>query len=195
MGAIAPPFFCREQNMKNAVIALLILIFSPAAASEIASGKKLVLLESAGGESFELGSLDISRDGSQWRFSFSPNDAGFSDHFLSMRPFKCIDGESMYCHLVYPYDKPQTMTAEDFGNLEYEFLFIVRSPNEYGIDPYNGRYYVIRREKDMLVGEARAVDLNILAAPPEAGVTRPITETELDIIELESERFPRLIIR
>ena len=181
--------------MTRLILSIMILMLFQLARADVPTGSKRVLFEGAGGEPFEIGSLEISRSGDGYRFDFSLEDSNFSDQFLSMRPFKCIDGKPMYCHLAYPYDKPETFTAKDFGNLEYEFLFIVRSPSEYGIDPYNGRYYVLSLEDGVLRGEAKAVDLNILAAPPDAGVSRPITEAELDYIEVEAERFPRLVIR
>lgn len=100
----------------------------------------------------------------------------------------------MVCRLAYPYEKPNRISNEDLGDLEYEFLFIVRSPTEYGIDPYNGRYYVLREENGKFVGTVHAVDLNILAAPPDDGNMRPITPADLDPLEAESERFPTLRI-
>lgn len=114
---------------------------------------------------------------------------------MKRRGFVKLCVTAVACHLAYPYGKPKTIKKQDFVNLEYEFLFIVRSPTEYGIDPYNGRYYVLSFEGGVFAGEPKAVDLNILAAPPEEGVTRPITAAELDFIEVESERFPRLVIR
>ncbi len=181
--------------MKLLNLIFVTLLFSQLAWGDLSEGSKQVLFETEGGESLELGTLELSRSGDEWQFSFSLEDSNFSDRFLSMRPFKCIDGKPTYCRLAYPYDRPRTITADNFVNLEYEFLFIVRSPTEYGIDPYNGRYYVIRQQGGILVGEPRAVDLNILAAPPDAGITHPITEAELDPIEVETERFPRLLIR
>lgn len=176
------------------LLALLGLAWRPALA-ELPVGSLRVSLEAAGGESVELGRLEIERSGGEYRFDFSLEEASFSDQFLSMRPFKCIDGKIMYCRLAYPYERPPTVTAASLINLEYEFLFIVRSPTGYGIDPYNGRYYVLRVDGASIVGEPKAVDLNLLAAPPDAGVTHPITEAELDFIEVESERFARLVIR
>lgn len=176
------------------VLAALGLAWRPALA-DLPTGSLRVTLEAAGGESVELGRLRIERSGGEYRFDFALEEASFSDQFLSMRPFKCIAGEIMYCRLAYPYARPQTVTAASLVNLEYEFLFIVRSPSEYDIDPYNGRYYVLRVDDGTIVGEPRAVDLNLLAAPPDAGVTHPITETELDLIEVETERFTRLVIR
>ncbi len=162
--------------------------------AEIPTGRKQVWLETGDGRKVEIGALEIGRKGDEYSFDFALERSSFSDQFLSMRPFKCIDGEPMYCHLVYPYAKADTIVADDFVNLEYEFLFILRSATEYGIDPYHGRYFVLRLENGIFSGVPRAVDLNLLAAPPEAGATRPITRGDLDSIEIEAERFPRLLI-
>lgn len=181
--------------MKVIKLLALLLLLAPPALAEVPVGSKRVLFENGSGSSFEIGTLQIERSGDTYRFEFRLTELNFSDHFLSMRPFKCIDGQPMYCHLAYPYNKPATLSADELINLEYEFLFIVRSPKEYGIDPYHGRYYVLKLEDGVFRGEPKAVDLNILAAPPDTGVIHPITEAELDFIEIETERFPRLVIR
>ena len=162
--------------------------------AEITGGSKQAWFESANGDRVKLGDVELTRDGVGWNLQFSLAKASYSDQFLSMRPFKCLDGDPMYCRLAYPYEKNNRVEADEWIDLEYEFLFIVRSPKDYGIDPFQGRYYVLREQHGKLVGEPKAVDLNILAAPPAAGVTYPITETELDFIEVERERFIRLVI-
>ena len=171
-----------------------LMLLAQLAAAELPTGRKQVTLTTADGRSLQLGTLDIERSGERYQFTFTLDEANFSEHFLSMRPFQCIDGEPLYCRLDYPYPKADTIAAADLADLEYEFLFIVRAAGEYGIDPYNGRYYLLRADNGGFSGEVRAVDLNLLAAPPAAGVTRPIGEADLDFIELESERFPRLSI-
>ena len=180
--------------MKYLVIFLLWLQLPAWVNAEITEGSKQAWFESANGDRVKLGDVELTRDGAGWNLQFSIAEASYSDQFLSMRPFKCLDGVTMYCRLAYPYEKNNRVEADDWMDLEYEFLFIVRSPKDYGIDPYNGRYYVLSEQHGKLVGEPKAVDLNILAAPPEAGVTYPITETELDFIEVERERFIRLVI-
>ena len=165
------------------------------ARAEIPTGERTVTLESPSGEQVIIGTISIQPDGDKFAFDFTLNESVMGDHFLSMRPFKCLDGETMYCHLGYPYDKKSEFGAAHFTDLEYEFLFIVRSPNDYGIDPYHGRYFVLKEQDGALVGEVRAVDLDILAAPPEDGIVYPITEAELDSIALETERFPNIRIQ
>ena len=186
------PFFWVKTMFR--ILSIFLMMLSQAAMAEIPTGQRSVFFESAAGERFELGKIDIRQNGNAYDYDLMLNDSKFSDQFLSMRPFKCIDGDVMVCRLEYPYDKGTQISSNDMGDLEYEFLFIVRSPTEYGIDPYNGRYFVFNEQNGRLVGEVNAVDLNILAAPPQAGVKRPITEADLDYIEADNERFARVAI-
>lgn len=193
-GTWRSPFF-EEHKVKLARALMLVCLLMPVGVNaEITPGDKQVWFESANGERVKLGNLELKPDADGWRFRFELEDSGFSQQFLSMRPFKCLDGETMFCRLAYLYTRSNRITAQNFRNLEYEFLFITRSPKEYGIDPYNGRYYLLSEQDGRLIGEPRAVDLNILAAPPDPGVDYPITEAELDYIEVELERFVRLVI-
>jgi len=180
-------------NNRIGAVALSLFVFSSAHA-EISAGEKKVFLDSPSGESLQIGTVTMQGEPNAMDITFVLDESKFSDQFLSMRPFKCIDGSPMVCRLAYPYEKENRISADNFGDLEYEFLFISRSPTEYGIDPYNGRYYVISEKQGKLTGEIRAVDLNILAAPPEEGNTRPITEADLDPLEASNERFPVLRI-
>ncbi len=174
---------------------LLTLLLAGGVAQAAVIGTHDVFLEGAGGESVRIATLEVAQDGAAYAFSLERHHDEFTDQFLSMRPFRCLEGEPMVCHLGYPYAKGSVFTADDTADLEYEFLFIVRDPDEYGIDPYNGRYYRIGIEDGRLVGRIFAVDLNILAAPPEFGQMRPIGPEHLDELEPENERFPVLRFR
>ena len=167
----------------------------PPALAQIPTGEKDVLLVARDGETLDIGTLSISGEAGGHRFRFVMDEARFSDQFLSMRPFKCIDGKPMYCHLAYPYEIRSRVNADDLTDLSYTFLFITKTASEYGIDPYNGRFYRFEERDGELVGKVYAVDLNILAAPPEDGSLRPISDEHLDPLESESERFPSIRIR
>jgi hypothetical protein len=165
-----------------------------AAFADIETGIRDVVLDSDLGDDIVIGQLAIETAGDQFTFDFQLDESQFSDQFLSMRPFKCLDGDPMVCHLAYPYATAGRIRADDLVDLEYEFLFIVRAPGEYGIDPYNGRYYRLENIGGELTGSIQAVDLNILAAPPDEGNMRPITDVDLEPLESDTERFPRLVI-
>ena len=173
---------------------VFLLVGSLSAQAGEITGSRQISLEGPGGEVLTIGTIELVAAATGTDFKLEMDDTKFSDQFLSMRPFKCIDGDTMVCRLEYPYTKGNTYRPEAPYDLEYEFLFIVRSPTEYGIDPYNGRYFRISREGDELVGKVYAVDLNLLAVPPEDGVLYPLTEDLLDELEPESERFSILRI-
>ncbi|MBU0654068.1 MAG: hypothetical protein KJ914_02935 [Gammaproteobacteria bacterium] len=133
-----------------------------------------------------------------YEYSLAMNQVIFSDQFLSMRPFKCLDApQQMLCHLPYPYTKTSHITGDDLRNLEYDLLFIHRKPSDYGIDPWNGVYYQLTLNEDegKIEGDIRAVDLDILAAPPAAGDAYPITPDDLHETAAETHAFPRLVIQ
>jgi len=134
----------------------------------------------------------LTLTGATYKLNFL--EAPFGDYFLSMRPFRCIDTERMVCHQPYPYHLKRTLTDKNLRPLEYDLIFISRKAGEYGIDPYNGRYYVLQRTSKGFIGTIHAVDLNTLASPPEDGVIYPITQYDLDELEPESTQYPKLLI-
>lgn len=165
------------------------------ALADVEPGEKAVVLESPGGETVRIGTMLVSKANGRYQFKVEMDETKFSDQFLSMRPFKCIDGSPMYCHLAYPYTISNRFSDADMIDLAYTFLFITKSKTEYGINPYNGRFYSFRELDGALVGDVHAVDLDILAVPPEEGNLRPIGAEQLDTLQPESERFPRIRIQ
>ena len=120
----------------------------------------------------------------------------FTDHFLSMRPFRCIEGKKeWFCYLEYPYDLRAVITEDDLSDLEYQLLFIKKSPTEFGIDAWNGLYYRLQLEADgSLTGQLLEGDLNSLQSPPAEKYAKPIDLGEF--IEGDESRrlFPTLRI-
>lgn len=160
--------------------------------------KRTVTLQSSDGYSIDIASIEFTKQkGDGYSYTISIDDSKFSDHFLSMRPFKCFQGpKQMLCYLPYPYEKTKKISANDLGDLEYDLLFIHRKSTDYGIDPWNGVYYKLTLGKNAnLTGILKEVDLDILAAPPEQGVTRPITDTDLNDAETSGHSYPKLAIK
>ena len=91
-------------------------------------------------ESIKVGTLhtDAAENGSSsYKIKFD-NDK-FDDHFLSMRPFKCVPGSAkLWCHTPYPYEIKREFTDEDFTDLEYDVIFVWKPEGEYGINLWNG---------------------------------------------------------
>lgn len=177
-----------------AVSACLLLGYSQAIAEDLLTGTFNVTLEGPADVSLDIGLLEIESDAHE----FEPDETLFTNHFLSMRPFRCFNQDKvMWCHLPYPYEKPTEVTSADMRSVEYDLLFIHRSANDYGIDAWNGLYFKVDgAQSDMaageLVGELREVDLNILASPPENGIVWPITEEDLHVDESDRHVFNKV---
>ncbi len=121
-------------------------------------------------------------------------DAAFSDHFLSMRPFKCLEGPGKHwCHVPYPYDIKRNISA-DLTDLEYDLMFVWKDADEYGINMWNGVYYRLTRTDGRLTGALMEMDMDLLSAPPPAGELRPLRAQDLHKSDPDGHWLPRLII-
>lgn len=150
-----------------------------------------VYLEEANGLRIKIAQLTENDDGA---YRVDMETAPFNDHFLSMRPFKCLQGPSTHwCHVPYPYENIRNISF-DTTDLEYDFLFVWKDAGEYGINMWNGVYYKIVRDGDRLVGTLHEMDMGLLAVPPEHGELRPIKNIHLQEVDTDSHWLPRLMI-
>lgn len=183
---------------KRFLVVLFTMFWVPFVNASLLEGSKKVVLKPMSGEAVTIATVDFikQKDGS-YTYTLEMVDELYSDHFLSMRPFQCFTTPSqMLCHLGYPYPKTTKITSADLQDLEYDLLFIHRKGEEYGIDPWNGLYYKLTLLEDgTLTGVLMEVDLDILAVPPEKGVTRPIVASDLNKAEPSSHSYPTLIIK
>lgn len=153
----------------------------------------------------------VARDGSKTRigtvrfgeasggmrgFAVDLDGEEFSEHFLSMRPFRCITGDTeWYCHLPYPYDLRGTVSGDDLTDLEYSLLFIRKLPSEFGIDAWNGLYYDLVLNADGTIsGRLLEGDLNVLASPPGEPLARPIDTGSFIEGDSSKRSFPEVVI-
>jgi len=120
----------------------------------------------------------------------------FTEHFLSMRPFRCIEGETeWFCYLEYPYDLRSVITADDLTDLEYQLLFIRKTPAEFGIDAWNGLYYKLELQNDgSFTGKLLEGDLNSLQSPPAEIYAKPVNLEEFIAGSKTKRLFPTLRI-
>lgn len=120
----------------------------------------------------------------------------FTDHFLSMRPFRCIEGQTeWFCYLQYTYDLRSIITKDDLRDLEYQLLFIHKKPSEFGIDAWNGLYYKLEVTEDgSITGKLLEGDLNSLQVPPSEMYARPIDLSEFIPADATSRLYPTLRI-
>lgn len=180
-----------ERLTVSSAFLFLLVALQPVQAAE----QYRVYLSNTAAERHPIGSLSLDRGSSGDRFSFELDTAAFGDYFLSMRPFRCLQEGAgrMLCYLPYPYEKPDSYADDQLQSLEYDFLFIQRTATEYGIDPWNGLYYTLSWLDGELLGQAHAVDLDLLAAPPESGVVYPISADDLHTVDPAKLWLPTLV--
>lgn len=155
-------------------------------------GSHRVFLEANDGTRIEIARIEAEAGA----YALTMRQAAFEDHFLSMRPFKCLEGpQKHWCHVPYPYEIRRQVTTEDLVDLEYDFLFVWKGATEYGINMWNGVYYVLEQDGDQLIGRLHEMDMDILSAPPDPGELRPVTIDDLEPGEPESHWLPVLVVQ
>ena len=178
------------------VTIIAIAIAAPALAVPALATEKTINLIDKDGTPLKIGTLTLSETNEGETFKISWQEDKFSEHFLSMRPFKCIAGDQMLCHLPYPYKTRGQITSDNLMDLEYAFLFIHKGQGEYGINFWNGVYYRLERNADgSFKGEVWETDMNELASPPEEDYARPIGNDDLVRGAEGKHRFPTLEIK
>lgn len=154
-----------------------------------------IILHAVDGTRVDIGSLHTTPTEDGYAYRVELDSAKFGDEFLSMRPFRCLEGpQGNLCHLPYPYDIRRHITATDLVDLEYDLLFLRQNPGEYGINAWNGIYYRLTAGPTGLQGTLHEVDLNVLAVPPPAGERRPIRSAQLNATDAAAHWLPRLTV-
>ena len=176
--------------------ALLLSLQAGSAAAWDLSGTKSLLLHGRDGSRHPIGQVrfDPQADGSV-RFMVQPDAAALKDYFLSMREFKCLDGQGeVLCHVPYPYAQPGTLRPDNLAWLEHSLLFMFKKPNEFGAKLWNGVYWQLSLTPQGLVGKAQAVDLNQISAPPANPALPPFKPALRDDMPNNARWFHRLSI-
>lgn len=182
---------------KQKLVATICLAFvgGAAAAAGPLEGDKRIFLEAADGARVEIGQVRFLPDGDAASYDLRLKAGAFGDHFLSMRPFKCLEGpDKHWCHVPYPYAIRRQVSAADLTDLEYDLLFLWKGAGEYGINMWNGVYYRLAIEDGRISGALHEMDMDILSAPPAPGDLRPIAERDLHEADPEGHWLPRLVI-
>jgi hypothetical protein len=178
--------------MKYAAFSLA-LIATPALA-ELPTGERSIILSSAT-EKIDIGTVIFDGSGQSRKISVKIKDDLFKDHFLSMRPFKCLEGVKFYCHLPYPYAWRGEISESDLTDLEYALLFVQKEPTAYGINLWNGIYFQLNLDAEgKISGTLHEVDMDTLASPPAVGNFRPLTEDMLTKTSDDGQWLPQVTI-
>ncbi|WP_146344389.1 hypothetical protein [Falsiphaeobacter marinintestinus] len=174
------------------ILAILGAVSAQAGALE---GNRTIALEDAQGTRTVIGSVSFMPTDSGIAYEIAAEDAVYANHFLSMRPFKCLESpEKHWCYVPYPYEIRRVVTPDDLTDLEYDLLFLWKGATEYGINMWNGVYYKLEVDGDRLVGQLHEMDMNLLSAPPPAGELRPLSEGDLHESDPDSHWLPVVVI-
>ena len=161
-------------------------------ATQTLADTRTVFLEDLAGTRIDIATVEMI--GSE-QYKISMNEDAFEDHFLSMRPFKCLEGpEKNWCHVPYPYEIARDL-SDELTDLDYDFLFVWKDATDYGINMWNGVYYQIERDGPRLIGTLHEMDMDVLSAPPSAAELRPLSPEHLHASDPENHWLPRLIIQ
>ncbi|WP_461482436.1 hypothetical protein [Porticoccus sp.] len=166
------------------------------AASEFPLGKKSIYLKDNNNVDHPIGNVKFS-SGTDGAIAYSLNidTERFKDFFLSMKEMKCLEGKEIWCFIPYPYQHPRSVSADDLRWLEHDLLFMFKTPTEFGANLWNGIYYEMVVEDEVIRGTARAIDLNYIASPPDDLSTPPYTELEIEDLEPAARWLPYIEIR
>ena len=181
--------------MRRLTTALIAWAFTlPVNASPL-DGEKALRLIDGSGAAIEVGRITFMPEGDETGYRIDWNLDLFGDYFLSMRPFKCLEGpEKLWCRVPYPYDIRRKVSDGDLTDLEYDTLFIWKKASDYGIDMWNGVYYRFELDGDTLIGTLHEIDMDVLSAPPVKGNLRPVGKYDIEPGDPESHWLPELRI-
>jgi hypothetical protein len=188
----------QKRNRWSYLLSLGLALTTSSLAAGLADDRRSlsIQLRDTAGESISIGQLHLSGGPESYTYQVAWDETLFNDHFLSMRPFKCLEGPKYWlCHLPYGYPIQRQISKADLTDLEYDLLFIRKLPSEFGIDAWNGVYYRLNWQEDGLQGELHEVDLNLLAIPPAEGDFRPIGAMDLTPGDPQTHWLPEMLIR
>lgn len=178
----------------SCAVAAVTLATSVLASPSLEGEKHVYLLDKQGNE-YPIGSVHFMAADSGSKYSLHMEHERFKDFFLSMKEMKCLEGPELMCHLAYPYDQPRTVTEQELGWLSHDLLFMYKQPAEFGANFWNGVYYQLRIEDGVIKGNAQAVDLNMLASPPDDLSVLPFGKWDREELEPKNRWLPFIEIR
>lgn len=89
------------------------------------AGDKTMSFLTPDGEETVVGQVQFMAEGEASKYRIIWDDAQFTDHFLSMRPFRYMEGpDKNWCYIPYPYENRHQVAADDLTDLEYDLLFL-----------------------------------------------------------------------
>jgi hypothetical protein len=176
-------------------VAAVALLFSGIASAQnaVLAGTKTIWLTNAQGDKVQWGTVVFDPPvGEKQKFAVNPSP-DLREHFLAMRPFKCLAGpRQQLCW--FPYTQvAQEIVGNDFTPLEYALMFLHTKPAALHVNSGNGLYYRLARSECGLVGHLHDVDMDPIVVPRNDR-ERPIKPAMLSVGESSSHWLPILLI-
>ena len=76
-------------------------------------GTRTLAMHTREGQTLRIGTVEFVPEGDRYRFTLNLDHARFTDHFLSMKEFKCLESPvEIQCHAL-PYPNRGTVSADD----------------------------------------------------------------------------------
>lgn len=184
------------MNKLFAALALLAILIAPNTTYALnLSGEKIIYLHDQLGKKTPAAKIIFTPKGNVITYTIDWNHSQMKDYFLSMREFKCFEGETeVQCQVPYPYKNPQTIENNNYIWLEHSLLFLFKAPKNFGAKLWNGIYYKLSVSEQGLIGEPQAIDLNLIAAPPENIDVAPYGPEERGAMNQGARWFTKLTI-
>ena len=157
----------RSPFTRLSSLLLIGLFTAPIANAWELQGVKSISATTRDNQRITLGSVRFEPQGDgSVAFTVTLEPGRFTDHFLSMKEFKCLDGPGeVVCHVPYPHAQPGTITPDDLAWLEHNLLFLYQLPTDFGAKLWNGLYFQLEPTERGLRGRPQAIDLNYISAP------------------------------
>src|SRR6266568_1074965 len=111
----------RGAKAVRRVVAALAFSALPAIAAPL-EGTKDIVLHTRDGKDIVIGAVAFRPKDGKILFDIQLDRAKFTEFFLSMVEFKCVEGPEIACHVPYPYASPHIVSAEDLSWLEHSLL-------------------------------------------------------------------------
>ena len=172
--------------MRSSILALSLVATAAAAPAHAAFepvGTKHLVAHMHDGRDVQVGTVTFTPKGDGATYKLDMDMTPFKEFFLSMRPFKCLDGADVWCYVPYPYDHPHVVTAQDYSWLEHDLLFFWKSPTSYGAKMDNGLIYDLKPSGNALVGKPQAIGLEKIASPPADPKVPPYQAADRDDVQ------------
>jgi hypothetical protein len=181
---------------KGLLCSPFLLLACGAFAGPLDAGAKSVKLHARDGSSVDIGQVVFTpRADGRVGFVWKAETSRFTDHFLSMREFKCLPGQGeIMCLVPYPYPQPGHIAANDLAWLEHSLLFMFKKQSELGAQLWNGIIWKLAVTPTGFVGTPQAVDLNRIAAPPAKTDVPPFGPGQRDDIPATARWFNKITL-